>query len=69
MLQYKVSILGKLKEAGYSSYRIRKEKILAEGTLQRIRKGEIAITLESLEVICDILQCQPGDLIEWVPNE
>ena len=66
MLRYKVNILEKLKEAGYSSYRIRQEKILAEGTMQRIRKGETAITLESLGIICDILECQPGDLVEWV---
>jgi putative transcriptional regulator len=66
MLRYKVNILEKLKEAGYSSYRIRQEKILAEGTMQKIREGKIAMTLESLGVICDILECQPGDLVEWV---
>ena len=69
MLRYKVNILAELKAAGYSSYRLRKEKVLAEGTLQKMRSGNIAIALESLGVICDILRCQPGDLVEWVPNE
>ena len=69
MLRYKVNILAELKAAGYSSYRLRQEKVLAEGTLQKMRSGNIAIALESLGVICDILHCQPGDLVEWVSNE
>lgn len=68
MLRYKANILEKLKEAGYSSYRLRQEKVLSEGTLQKMRSGNIAITLESLGVVCDILHCQPGDLVEWVEN-
>lgn len=68
MLKYRVNILKELKDAGYSSYRLRQEKILSEGTLQKMRSGNIAITMESLGVICDILECQPGDLVEWVKN-
>ena len=69
MLKYKVEILDELKKAGYSTYRIRKERVLAEGTMQRMREGSTAISLESLGVLCGLLQCQPGDLIEWVPEE
>ena len=69
MLRYKVNILAELKAAGYSSYRLRQEKVLAEGTLQKMRSGNIAIALESLGVICDIIHCLPGDLVEWVSNE
>ena len=68
MLRYKANILKELKDAGYSTYRLRQEKVLSEGTLQKMRSGNIAITLESLGVICDILQRQPGDLVEWVKN-
>jgi len=68
MLRYKVNILEELKKAGYSSYRMRQEKVLSESTLQRIREGSPTITLESIGVICDILQCQPGDLVERVEN-
>ena len=69
MLRYKIDILQALKKAGYSTYRIRAEKILAEGTMQRIREGSPAISVESLGILCNILQCQPGDLLEWVPEE
>ena len=66
MLRYKVNVLEELMKAGYSSYRMRQEKVLSESTLQRIREGSPTITLESISVICDILRCQPGDLVEWV---
>ena len=55
MLRYKVNILDELKKAGYSSYKLRKDKVLGEATLQKMRNGNIAIALESLGVICDIL--------------
>ncbi len=66
MLQYKMDVLQELKNAGYSTYRIRAEKILSEGTMQRLRTGSTAITVESLGILCNILRCQPGDILEWV---
>lgn len=69
MIKYRINILEALKKAGYSSYRIRQEKIMGESTMQRLRKGDIAITVDSLGVICNLLKCQPGDLLEWIPDE
>ena len=68
MIKYKVNILEKLKDAGYSSYRLRQEKILAEGTQQKMRSGNSSINLSSLSPVCHILHCQPGDLVEWVED-
>lgn len=69
MLQYKFNIQEKLKEAGYSTYRLRKEKLLSESTVQKIRTGDMTLTFSTLNTICNILQCQPGDILEWVPEE
>ena len=69
MLQYKMNVLQELKNAGYSTYRIRAEKILSEGTMQRLRTGSTAITVESLGIICNILRCQPGDILEWAAED
>ena len=69
MLQYKMDVLQELKNAGYSTYRIRAEKILSEGTMQRLRTGSTAITVESLGILCNILRCQPGDILEWAAEE
>lgn len=59
---YKMDALQALKEAGYSTYRIRKERLMGEATLQKIRKGEL-ISWDMLAMICHLLHCQPGDLI------
>lgn len=69
MLRYKMNVLQELKNAGYSTYRIRAEKILSEGTMQRLRTGSTAITVESLGILCNILRCQPGDILEWAAEE
>ena len=31
--------------------------------------GRVGITLETLSKICEVLQCQPGDVLEYVPRE
>lgn len=69
MLRYRFDVLQRLKKEGYSTYRIREDKILAEGTMQRICTGSTAISVESLGILCNILRCQPGDILEWVPEE
>lgn len=28
-----------------------------------------AVRFSTLEAMCEVLQCQPGDLFEWVPEE
>lgn len=69
MIRYKINILQELKKAGYSSTRIRQEKIMGESMVQKLRTGNASINLASLEPVCRILHCQPGDLVEWVENE
>jgi putative transcriptional regulator len=54
-----------MKERGLSTYRIRKERIISEGTLQSIREGR-AITTDSIAALCKALDCQPGDILEYV---
>lgn len=58
------NIMKKLADAGYSSYRIAKEKLLPSSTLDRIRKNR-PITTDTIDTICTLCECQPGDLISW----
>lgn len=64
MIVYKVDVLEMLKNAGYSSYRLRKEKIMGESMMQKIRNGEL-MSWEALSRVCDLLNCQPGDILEY----
>ncbi|MBQ2668312.1 MAG: helix-turn-helix transcriptional regulator [Clostridia bacterium] len=66
--RYKIDIIAALKDAGYNSVRIRKEKIMNETMLQKIRHGEM-VSWATLAALCAILNCQPGDLLEFVPDE
>lgn len=68
MLKYKIDILEKLKENGYSTYKLRKDKIIGEAQIQKIRNGDIA-SKETLNTICELLNCQPGDILEYVKTE
>ena len=64
-IQYKVDILAELKKKGYSSTRIREEKLIGQSYLQQLRRGEL-VSWKTLDTICSLLECQPGDLIEYV---
>lgn len=68
MLRYKMDILTALKEAGYNTNRLRKEKLLAEGVIQSLREGKY-IALQNIDKICCLLDCQPADLLEYVKED
>ncbi len=65
---YKFNILAALKEKGYNSVRLRSEKVFGESTMQKFRTGEM-ISVDNIERLCKLLDCQPGDIIEYVPDE
>lgn len=68
MFKYKIDILKALSEKGFTSTRMRKEKILSEATMQNIRKGK-GITTDTINIICIMLRCQPGDILEVIPTD
>ena len=64
-IKYKIDILAALKEKGFSTYRLRKDKILGEATIQQLRRSE-NVSWENISRICEMLGCQPGDILEYV---
>lgn len=64
-IKYKFDIVEQLKANGYSTYRIRKEKLLSESTIQKFREGNTSVSLDNIGAVCRLLHCQPGDLIEY----
>lgn len=63
-ITYKIDILAALKEKGYNTNRLRKEKLLSEWAIQSIRDNK-PISWDSLEKICTLLECQPGDILVY----
>ena len=66
-LKWRVDVIHLLKEKGYSTYRIRKEKLISESSLQNFRQG-IPPSWQDLETICRLTGKQPGKLLEYVPD-
>lgn len=63
-LRFKVDILDALKEKGYTTYTLRKENILSQSTIQKLREGK-GLAWDNIERLCALLDCQPGDLLEY----
>ena len=43
---------------------------VANVNLSKIKNGRIsAIRFSTLAAICEVLQCQPGDILEYEPDE
>ena len=63
--KYKIDDIAAMKEAGFNTNRIRKEKIIGEAMLQKIRGGQM-VSWATFETICNLLDCQPGDLLEYI---
>lgn len=68
VLVYKIDVLETLKEAGYSTTRLRKDKLLNESAIQYIREGK-PVGAKALDNICMLLDMQPGNIIKYVENK
>lgn len=67
-LSYKIDVLSALKEAGFSTYRLQKENLLSSSTIQKLKKG-VVVDNHNIAKLCQLLRCQPGDILEYVPDE
>lgn len=67
-IRYKVDIMAELKKKGYSSTTLRKEKLIGQSYLQQIRHREL-VSWKTIDTICSLLDCQVGDLVEYVKGE
>lgn len=64
---YKTDVLASLKEKGYNTTKLRKEKLLAESTIQQLRENKL-VSWTNVDRICTLLDCQPGDVLERVES-
>lgn len=53
---------------GITSYTItKKDKILGQATWKNIHDGK-HIDTRTIETLCKYLNCQPGDILEYIPD-
>ena len=61
-IKYKIDVLAALKENGYPTTRLRKEKLIGEATIQRLRHKQ-SVSFEILSKLCNLLECDIGDIL------
>lgn len=67
MLKYKIDVLSALKSAGYTTYKIKVEKLLSESTVQKLRTQQ-PISWDNLERLCGMLKCDIGDILYYTED-
>ena len=67
-LVYKIDVLRTPKQKGYTTYKLRTEKLLSESTIQKLRRKK-GVAWDNLETLCELLDCQPADLIAYEKGE
>ena len=69
MIYFKCNIQDALKNKGYTTYILQRDKILPAGTITKIRNNDaVKLSLLTINKLCELLECQPGDLINWTPD-
>lgn len=63
--EYKIDILKELKECGYNTGYIRKNKIFPESTLQKFRSGNADISINTLFRVCQIINKDISEVIAF----
>ncbi|CAN5876814.1 hypothetical protein BH18ACI4_BH18ACI4_04670 [soil metagenome] len=59
-----------LEAQGRTFYWLAKETGISHTTLWRFKKGKaLGINFETLEKMCQVLRCQPGDLLTFVNGQ
>ncbi len=69
-MSIKYDKLFKLMEVkGITMYRLRQEKAIGQSTYYKLKDGTGNIDTRTINKLCRILDCQPGDILEYVPDE
>ena len=64
MIIYKIDVIDELNKHGYANSFLRENNFLSQATLTSLRRGG-NITIATLNILCLLLDCQPGDILEY----
>jgi len=57
-----------MQKKGVTSYTMKKDNIIGQATFKKIKEGG-DIDTRTISKLCALLDCQPGDIMEYVPDE
>lgn len=67
MFVYKFNVLESLKEAGYNTTRLKREKLISDPSVHKLRHNQM-VGIKTLHTICVLLDMQPGNVIKYVED-
>ena len=56
-----------MQKKGITSYTMKKDNIIGQATYKKIINGG-DIDTRTISKLCSLLECQPGDILEYVPE-
>lgn len=57
-----------MKNNKITSYTLKKDKIIGQATYKKIMEGG-DIDTRTISKMCELLNCQPGDILQYVPDD
>lgn len=57
-----------MKEKGVSQYALIKRYNVSPGQITRLKRNE-SVSTHTIEIFCKILDCQVGDIMEYIPDD
>ena len=61
-------LIALMQAKGITSYTVKKDNIIGQATYKKIREGG-NIDTRTIDALCALLSCQPGDIMEYIPEE
>ena len=69
MLVFKIDVIEELKKVGITATNAKKSKVLSQSTFTKLKNGDTNLSLETLNILCCLLEMQPRDIIKFVETE
>lgn len=69
MIVWTKNILQALEEAGWPQAELVRQRLLRGTVLQELRENRVPQNPRIIGRICALLHCQPGDLLQYIPDD
>ncbi|NLD59687.1 MAG: helix-turn-helix transcriptional regulator [Clostridiales bacterium] len=57
-----------MRAKGWTNSRVRKEGLVGQATYAKLMKNEGYVDTRTIDNLCRVLGCQPGDIMEYVED-
>lgn len=62
-------LIDKLKTGNYTSYKVKQTRLMGQSTYKSLMEGNGSLSQETIDRLCKEFNCQPGDIMEYVPDQ